>query len=71
MEAGDMGVKVGDVGVGVRVGDRDSLPNSGFFDLDLRRFLRRINASVVVTTEENLLQRIAVFASNRCAAASV
>ena len=69
---GDMGARTGDMGGGV--GDRDSFPHSGFFDLDLfaRRFLRRINARVVVTTEENLLRRNAVLcARNRCAAASV
>ena len=60
--------------MGVGVGVRDSFRVSHSLDLDLfaRRFLRRIIASVVVTTEENLLRRNAVLcASNRCPAASV
>ena len=70
----DMVVGVGGMGVGVRgmgmgVGDRDSFPHSGIFDLDVfARFLRRINASVALTTEENLLRRNPVCCARNMAA---
>ncbi len=60
--------------MGIGVGDRDSSSFSHSLDLDLfaKRLLRRIIASVAVTTEENLLRRNAVpCASNSCPAASV
>ena len=69
-----VGVGVGvRVGVGVGVGGRGPSLSSLFFDLNLfaRRLLKRMIASVVVTTEEKLWRIAVLCKTKRCPAASV